>query len=285
MAVLRARRWAKRAEYLRAGGIVDDALACCKRSLDIHDRLHEAHECLAAILMPGEDYMTVLGRFHGSLRPRTYVEIGVRWGNSLAMARTGTRAIGIDPRPRIEVDLVSRPKLFPMPSDDFFESFDLLKELDDPRLALAFIDGLHVFEQVLRDFIHLERYADDKTVVLIHDCLPIARLAASREPLTQFWSGDVWKIVPCLKKYRPDLKIGIIPARPSGLGLVTNLDPKSTVLIDRLAEITAEYQGRQLHYDYGQLDRNSIFQAMPDVVANDWKTIVETLMPDAGVEA
>ena len=161
-----------------------------------------------------------------SLRPQTYVEIGVRWGNSLAIAGSGTRAIGIDPRPRIEVDLVSHPKLFPMPSDDFFESFDLLKELEGPRLALAFIDGLHVFEQVLRDFIHLERYADKRTIVLIHDCLPIARLAANREPMTQFWSGDVWKIIPCLKKYRPDLKIGIIPARPSGLGVVTNLDPK-----------------------------------------------------------
>jgi hypothetical protein len=42
-----------------------------------------------------------------------------------------------------------------------------------------------------------------------------------------------------LKKYRPDLAVYTIGAPPTGLGLITRLDPTSTVLRTRLPELIA----------------------------------------------
>jgi Methyltransferase domain len=37
---------------------------------------------------------------------------------------------------------------------------------------MAFIDGLHHFEQVLRDFINVEKRATSEGLIVIHDCIP-----------------------------------------------------------------------------------------------------------------
>lgn len=196
--------------------------------------------------MPGDDYYFWLQRFHELLQPATYVEIGLGHGRSLALAGPETMAIGIDPfqgawerlnyvNPHIPATL------FPLASDDFFSQHDLRKIISKETFDLAFIDGLHLFEQALKDFINLERYARRNSVILIHDCLPIAPILAERERCTGFWTGDVWRLIPCLKTFRPDLKIMTIPTKPSGLGVVTNLDSKSTVLSDNYDDIVSYY--------------------------------------------
>ena len=103
-------------------------------------------------LLPGATYRELLARFHETLRPESYLEIGVRCGDSLRLARPGTPTVAIDPRPQIEHPIDARVRLYPISSDGFFRQYELLAELGTPRLGLAFIDGLHTFEQVLRDF-------------------------------------------------------------------------------------------------------------------------------------
>ena len=61
-----------------------------------------------------------------------------------------------------------------MTSDEFFAEHDLRELLGGP-VELAFIDGLHLFEQVLRDFVNLERCSTAHTVIILHDCLPARR--------------------------------------------------------------------------------------------------------------
>jgi len=225
--------------------------------------------------MPGDDYLKVLARLHEHLKPESYVEIGVAAGTSLALARRETRAVGIDPRPRIAQAITARAMLYPVTSDEFFQLYDLLDELGTPRLAMAFIDGLHCFDQVLKDFMHIERYADRQTVVLIHDCLPLMRRVATRVCSTAFWCGDVWKIIPCLVKHRPDLTVRVVPASPSGLGIVTGLDRNSVVLGDRFDQILREYQDMEL--GYAELDQDQLRQAVPNIVPNDWVHIDQAL--------
>ncbi len=196
--------------------------------------------------MPGPDYYDWLQRFHQWLSPASYVEIGLGHGRSLALAGSGTKAIGIDPYQGFWENLNyvsphSPAMLFPQTSDEFFAQNDLCEVMERETFDLGFIDGLHLFEQALKDFINLERFARKDSVILIHDCLPIAPIVAERDRCTGFWTGDVWRIIPCLKAFRPDLKIMTIPTKPSGLGVVTNLDAESTVLSDNFADIARYY--------------------------------------------
>ena len=55
------------------------------------------------------------------------------------------------------------------------------------------------------------------------------------------WTGDVWKIIPCLKAIRPDLEIITFPVSPSGLAMVRKLDPKSRVLATQFDTITSHF--------------------------------------------
>jgi hypothetical protein len=252
---LRARLEIARGRRHLARGELREAQACCKKSLSICETHGDAHRLLAEAVMPGEDYLGVLSRIHARLQPVSYVEIGVRFGKSLALAGDRTTAVGIDPRFAIDRDIRSRSRLYPLASDEFFSRYDLFEELRAPRLALAMIDGLHLFEQALKDFVHLERFADSRTVILIHDCLPVCRLVASRKRRSMLWCGDVWKIVPCLRKNRPDLDVRIIPARPSGLAVVTGADPQSTRLMDDFDRIVAECHELDLGYDFLDSER------------------------------
>jgi hypothetical protein len=115
--------------------------------------------------------------------------------------------------------------------------------LEGQSIDLAFIDGMHLFEFALRDFINIERACEPNSVILIHDCLPIDAVTSARERTTSVWTGDVWKLVLVLvlKRLRPELHIRTSDLGPSGLAIVTNLDPGSTVLHDRLDELVEEY--------------------------------------------
>ncbi len=272
----KAKQWVRRGKNCLANGAVEEALACSQRSLSLHSGLVSGYHLMAHSLMPGDNYLSTLARFHNFLKPESYVEIGVGVGRALALASPQTKAVGIDPSPHEGID--SHAKLYKMPSNEFFKSYNLLEELGTPRLALAFIDGLHHFEQVLMDFINLERYGDKETIVLIHDCLPVTRLAASRTRSTSFWCGDVWKAIITLSEHRPDLRTFVIPAWPSGLGVVTSLDPSSTVLPERYDTIVKEYQDKELDYDFLDFGKLEALKARFNIVPNSWDYIVQNVL-------
>lgn len=231
----------------RKSGQPKQAVATLRRVLALQPDYLKAHLSLAEIKFPGERYTSVLRTLHQWLQPATYIEIGVETGQSMALAEPATRCIGIDPAPRIEQALPPRCDIFAQTSDSFFQQHDLRELLGGQSLAFAFIDGEHVFEAALRDFINIEAYSDAGTVVAIHDCIPLDAMTSARQRRTNFWSGDIWKLILCLKKYRPDLALINIATKPTGLGLVTGLDPANRVLSEHYQQILAEYV--QLGYD------------------------------------
>jgi hypothetical protein len=96
---------------------------------------------------------------------------------------------------------------------------------------------------------------------------------AQRDRETVEWCGDVWKIIPCLREQRPDLNIAAIDIEPAGMGIITGLDPSSTVLRDRYNEIEAQYIG----LDYGWVEEDQ-----PERLAridHDWDQIERLLPP------
>src|ERR1035437_1395717 len=187
------------------------------------------------------DYYEMLARLQKLLKPRTYVEIGFRHGQAFALAKPAIHSVAIDPAPEIRVPLPAGAKLFKLTSDEFFFRHDLRAELGDHPVELAFIDGMHLFEFALRDFINLEKYSTPASTILIHDGSPQDAVSAARERRTTIWSGDVWKLLLCLKKYRPDLLVATTDAPPTGLTLVRKLDPASAALAQNLEKICAEF--------------------------------------------
>ena len=184
-------------------------------------------------------YLEAIAVLHRALDPAFYLEIGVRHGRSLELARCP--AIGVDPAPELLVpQLPPTTRLSVMTSDDFFARLpaDPLPQAPD----FAFIDGMHWFEYALRDFINVEAWCAPGSTIVLHDCVPLLPPTASRERRTKFWVGDVWKVVSILRERRPELRVKIIATAPSGLCVVRGLDPKSTVLREQLSEIVERYQ-------------------------------------------
>ena len=206
------------------------------------DETRDQHLAQANSRFPGPDYYDVLKWIHQIVRPNTYIEIGVRHGESLSLALSETQCVGIDPTPCITLPLPPTTRLFRMTSDDFFMSNVAERCLAGRGHDLAFIDGLHLFEQVLRDFIHLERHAAPGSMIMLHDCIPLDDLTSSRVRTTQFYSGDAWKAVAALSSYRADLRIAMVRTSPTGLCLVTNLNASNNVLAGRFAEVVAAFR-------------------------------------------
>ena len=248
-------------------GDKEAAVRHAEKALELDRSLHSARDLLAEIFVHGDDYITVLDHIHRHVRPRTYLEIGVETGRSLRLVAPYTRAIGIDPKPVLEGPPPPNAALFRMTSDEFFARHDVRAELGGLPIDLAYIDGMHLFEYALRDFINIERYCDAGSTIVFDDCLPRDRLTAQRERILTFWTGDVWKVVLVLRKYRPDLSIHTIAAPPTGVCVVRNLDPRSTVLPERLDKIVEEFMS--LDYSAIASDRASKL----NLVANDWETI------------
>jgi hypothetical protein len=217
-------------------------------------------------------YLEVLDGIHSRLRPRTYVEIGVEHGPSMRLALPGTRTVGIDPAPAIRWPVPHGSQVFALESDEFFARHRLSDVFGGLATDVAFIDGMHLFEYALRDFMNVEQTCGPGSLVLFHDCIPVNAVSAARERTTNVWAGDVWKVIVALRKYRPDLTVMTVDAPPTGLGVVTKLDPTSTVLTDRYDEILAEYS--DLPYEAIEHDT----RAQLAIVPSDWAHI-EPLLP------
>jgi len=212
-----------------------------------------AQALLAHAIFPGPHYREVLKQVHDVLRPKTYLEIGVESGATLALASACELAAGVDPDPLDTVSaLPPHLKVFRQTSDAFFETHDRAAVFGERPLDFVFIDGLHRFENALRDFMHVESWASPHTTLLMHDCLPVCDAAASPQRVSKFWVGDVWKVLEVLLELRPDLRIAVIPAPPSGLVVVRGLDCRSTVLRERLPSIAERYAARSYPHVYGE---------------------------------
>ena len=140
-------------------GDPDAAIAEYEAALGIDGGLVRAHLGLSKARLPGVPYGTWLSRFHELLRPAVYLEVGVATGRTIALAQPPTIAIGIDPVPTLVVPVTAETHIFAEPSDAFFDERRLHRMLGDRRVDFAFVDGLHTFEQALRDFITWRRAA------------------------------------------------------------------------------------------------------------------------------
>lgn len=200
-----------------------------------------------AIGPPGVHYLEGLQMISTALAPKSYFEIGTETG--LTVSQFVCDAVCVDPNFQIREDVFrnrTRLSFFQMTSDRFFAEVDL-HDIFPGGVDVAFLDGMHRFEYLLRDFMNTERACHARSVILMHDCLPSTLAMAERYgEARRVWTGDVWKLLPILKKYRPDLRVMVFDCPPTGLVVCTKLDPNSDLLGTSYYKILDEFGPRKL---------------------------------------
>jgi len=139
-----------------------------------------------------------------------YLEVGVFRGETFRAVDCDHRC-GVDPNPQFDVSSVRdlQTEFHVCTSDAFFTA------ANDRVFDTIFLDGLHTFEQTLRDFINSLSCAHARTVWLIDDTWP-SDLASALPSLAQVgkfrsltgdrsnhWHGDVFKLVFALHDFFP----------------------------------------------------------------------------------
>ena len=174
-----------------------------------------------------------------------YLEIGVLAGDAFLriMAR---RKWAVDPEFKIGLAKKFRyyfknpynmfNTYFSMESDAFFERESSL--LSVHGIDVAFIDGLHTFEQSLQDVQNTLKYLNKNGVIVLHDCNPVSEAAAypakcidevrkiNPPGFEGIWNGDVWKTIAYLRATRKDLNVFVLDC-DFGLGVVTRGTPEN----------------------------------------------------------
>lgn len=157
---------------------------------------------------------------------QSYLEIGCRDDECFAQVDVPFR-VGVDPVSGGTVRATS---------DEFFAA-------NRDRFDLVFIDGLHLYEQVVADIRNSLAVLNPGGVILLHDCLPTDCVMQYREQASIFWNGDVWKAIVEARTWQDidtatcliDQGVGIIRPRPNGAPLEAPPGPFVDLKYDFLA--------------------------------------------------
>ena len=107
----------------------------------------------------------------------TYLEIGCfdnQLFNHINISKTG-----VDPFKGGNIKLKSC---------DFFK-------INKKKYDCIFIDGLHTYEQVIKDIINSLDCINQNGIIFVHDCLPNNVYEQNVPRSTYVWNGDVWKAI------------------------------------------------------------------------------------------
>lgn len=195
-------------------------------------------------------------------RSPAYLEIGVQSGKNFFSIKAGDKT-AVDPqfafplKERIRWVFKNYSNLaaryYEITSDRYFEIINSSKKMD-----VIFIDGLHTYDQSLRDVINSLSILKENGVIVMHDCNPPHKTAAypsqsieeaaaaNLSSWTNEWCGDVWKTICFLRSTRKDLRVFVLDT-DYGLGIITRGDAEESLALSA-AQVDA--------MTYDDLDRN-----------------------------
>lgn len=135
-----------------------------------------------------------------------YLEVGVNAGETFHALRARHK-VAVDPTFLFDVDAARRADpdadYHEVPSDEYFGSIIAPGTFFD----VIYLDGLHTFEQTLRDLVNALDHLTPKGVVVIDDVRPPSYLASLPDRANYFevrnvvrvtdksWMGDVYRLV------------------------------------------------------------------------------------------
>lgn len=158
---------------------------------------------------------------------RRYLEIGVMAGVTFNQVTNHTTKTGVDPKFLFPIDQYSSPssRFETVTSDEFFKGN---KNIYD----VVFLDGLHTFEQTLRDLVSaISILSYENSFILIDDiwptdlyssvsdqelCYELRRETFGSSKIPMDWRGDVYKIIFFAESYLPSWKSSIVVEEDGG---------------------------------------------------------------------
>ena len=179
--------------------------------------------------MSNPSLLDVVSYMFNRVRPKLFLTLGdhAKYVQCVPQPILG---LGIDPWPMMSLkSLPPNQLVYPVTCDYFFHSPYMIKELH-PDIVL--ISGYHRFEQVLRDIIFSEKLCKKESVIMVANTYPLAKEDIDRADITQsqHQTGDVYKIIPIFRQFRPDLKVTTLTDVDKGLTIIENLDEANHVL-------------------------------------------------------
>lgn len=169
--------------------------------------------------------------------PRRYLEIGIDRGSTFLSVEADYR-VGVDPYHRVRTsDLTDRSSVVPIGSDEYF----ITVGTDAPNFDVVFVDGLHTFEQSLRD-IENSLHRISEGYVLIDDVVPSdpasaipdkeesLALRAKKGFAGRPWHGDVFKSALYIARYSIGLRFRTIVDCGNPQMVLWKIDPSAWAL-------------------------------------------------------
>ena len=115
---------------------------------------------------------------------QNYLEIGCDKNENFSKIKIKNK-IGVDP---LQGGTIRKT------SDEFFNS-------NTEKFDIIFLDGLHTYEQTIKDINNSLKFIKSSGVIVIHDCLPKKIWNQIVPRVYGHWNGDVWKAIVHSRTY------------------------------------------------------------------------------------
>jgi len=148
---------------------------------------------------------------------QSYLEIGCDKNDTFRVIECPIK-VGVDPNSGGTIRTTS---------DDFFRK-------NNEKFDLVFIDGLHLYEQVIRDIDNSLVQLNENGTILVHDCNPAKNIHQSRIQTSAIWNGDVWKAI-CLFRTKQNLNI-YVTNECHGVGIIRKQPNENCLILETKIE-------------------------------------------------
>ena len=128
------------------------------------------------------DRIVIINKIANKIKAKKYLEIGCDLNQVFNKIQCENKT-GVDPL---------RGGTIKDTSDNFFKG-------NTDKFDLIFIDGLHTYDQILKDFENSFNCLNDGGYIIMHDLMPRTWLEEHVPRISNNWCGNVWKLSFLLK--------------------------------------------------------------------------------------
>jgi len=157
----------------------------------------------------------IINHIIGKYNLTNYLEIGVFQGENIRKINASHKD-GVDPG---HEGYVVPEVNYPLTSDSFFE---FIKDHEDIKYDIIFIDGLHHADQVEKDIKNSLKHLVPNGFIIMHDCNPVSYETQIVPRETIAWTGNVWKAFVEFKMNNPTYECCVIDT-DFGVGIIKNI--------------------------------------------------------------